>query len=273
MSGSHLNSNYGPVCPCPIWDLDFQLFPDDAVGDTNASDAFSPIAENYRPNTLWPCSSGTFESSSFSSLNPSDISPATDLSSHISSTSSPYIYSPLSRSRSSPDILASVGHGTCNNSLDQSHVDVDSLHTYPSHQLFAPTAPKPKERLDRLPTSAPTSASRRKRSPRHFCDAVDCGKSFSRSSDLRRHIKTIHDTASEHYHCKAVGCYHQNRRLDKIREHCSKKHGQSGDYYTQDDEVAKTAGCHFATCRDFGTQPRSDRSQRRGARCATRPER
>ena len=82
MSGSHLNSNYGPVCPCPIWDLDFQLFPDDAVGDTNASDAFSPIAENYRPNTLWPCSSGTFESSSFSSLNPSDISPATGKCNH-----------------------------------------------------------------------------------------------------------------------------------------------------------------------------------------------
>ncbi|KAI7194416.1 hypothetical protein KC343_g8920 [Hortaea werneckii] len=266
MSESYLNSSYGLGSPCTPWGLDFQLFPDDAVGDTNAYDAFSPTADNHRPNTLWPGSSGTLGSSSFSSLNPSDISPATNLSSHISSTSSPYIYSPFSRSQSSPDILASVGQGACDNSLNQYHVDVDNLHMHCSHQLLAPTAVKPKIRLDRLPTSAPTSVSRRKGSPRHSCDVVDCGKSFSRLSDLTRHIKTIHDTASEHYHCKAMGCHHQNRRLDKIREHCFKKHGQRYDYFTQDDEVAELSGCHFANCRDFGTSSHPDRSQRRGAR-------
>lgn len=77
MSGSYLNSSYGPGSPCPFWGLDFQLFPDDAVEDTNAFDAFSPTADNQLSNTLWPGSSGTLGSNSFSSLNPSDNSPAT----------------------------------------------------------------------------------------------------------------------------------------------------------------------------------------------------
>ncbi|RMZ08803.1 hypothetical protein D0862_03823 [Hortaea werneckii] len=275
MPESYLNSSYEPYGSGPTWGHDFQLFPDDVARDTITFDPFPTIADNCRPNTLWPGSSGTLESGSFSSLNPSDSSPATELSSHVSSTSSPYVYSPFIRSQSLPDILASVGHGTSNpnTSPGQCHVDVEDPKSYSSHQLLAPVTPKPKRRLDRLPISAPASVSRRQGSPRHLCDVVNCGKSFSRPSDLVRHVKTIHHTASEHYHCKAMGCYHQNRRLDKIREHCYKKHGQTDDYYTQDDEVAKMLGCLFATCRDFGTQPRPGRSQRKGARRSTQLER
>ncbi|RMY31311.1 hypothetical protein D0865_15036 [Hortaea werneckii] len=275
MSESYLNSGHEPCGSGPIWGVDFQLFPDDVARDTNTFDPFPPAADIHRPNTLWPGSSGTLESDSFSSLNPSDSSPATELSSQVSSTSSPYVYSPFIRSHSLPDILASVGHGTSNTNTSpvHCHVDVEDPKSYSSHQLLAPVTPNPKKRLDRLPTSAPASVSRRQGSARHPCDVVNCGKSFGRSSDLGRHMKTIHGTASEHYHCKAMGCYHQNRRLDKIREHCSKKHGQSDDYYTQDDEVAEMVGCLFATCRDFGTQSRPGRSQRKRARRSTRSER
>ncbi|RMY77086.1 hypothetical protein D0863_01529 [Hortaea werneckii] len=275
MSESYLNSGYEPCGSGPIWDFDFQLFPDDVARDTNAFDPLPSTANNRRPSILWPSSSGTLESGSFSSLNPSDSSPATELSSQMSSTSSPYVYSPFVRSHSLPDILASVGHGTSNTNTSpgQCQVDVEDPKSYSSHQLLAPVTPNPKKRLSRLPTSAPASVSRRQGSARHPCDVISCSKSFSRPSDLVRHMKTIHHTASEHYHCKAMGCYRQDRRLDKIREHCSKKHGQSDDYYTQDDKVAEMAGCLFATCRDFGTQPRPDRSPRKGARRSTRSER
>lgn len=77
MSESYLNSGYEPCGSGPIWDFDFQLFPDDVASDTNAFDPFPSTANNRRPNTLWPGSSGTLEFGSFSSLNPSDSSPAT----------------------------------------------------------------------------------------------------------------------------------------------------------------------------------------------------
>ena len=65
---------------------------------------------------------------------------------------------------------------------------------------------------------------RRAERPRLPCSTAGCQKTFTRASDLDRHLRVIHSQGIEYYECSSHRCLYRTRRKDKMQEHCQKVH-------------------------------------------------
>ncbi|KAM3420312.1 hypothetical protein BST61_g3596 [Cercospora zeina] len=89
----------------------------------------------------------------------------------------------------------------------------------------APGAPSPNQRA-RPTRSIPRALSARGSSrPAITCSVTACESTFTRASDLDRHIRNVHGQSNEHYSCVIHRCLYRTRRKDKMQEHCQKVHG------------------------------------------------
>lgn len=64
-----------------------------------------------------------------------------------------------------------------------------------------------------------------------ICPKPGCGKDFSYSADLSRHVKTMHSEAGRGYRCKIEGCnkaYKIWQRLDSFKKHTRTQHLSGG---------------------------------------------
>jgi hypothetical protein len=77
----------------------------------------------------------------------------------------------------------------------------------------------------------PGLASSRAHIQKSVCSERNCGKEFSYSADLSRHIRTMHSEAGRGYRCTVEGCnkaYKVWHRLDSFKKHVRTQHQLGG---------------------------------------------
>ncbi|KAF2217446.1 hypothetical protein CERZMDRAFT_92096 [Cercospora zeae-maydis SCOH1-5] len=90
--------------------------------------------------------------------------------------------------------------------------------------------------------SIPRAPSRKRSSrPAIPCSVTACQKTFTRASDLDRHVRNVHGQSNEHYSCVSHRCLYRTRRKDKMQEHCQKVHAYARGAESFD-TIAEDAG-------------------------------
>jgi hypothetical protein len=87
-------------------------------------------------------------------------------------------------------------------------------HYYPSH----PLSPEAYQGLQALPCH---------QSQRPACPELNCGKTFKRAYELKRHVDTVHGRKEN---CPYNACRYKTGRKDKMEEHARKVHGKARDW-------------------------------------------
>jgi hypothetical protein len=74
-----------------------------------------------------------------------------------------------------------------------------------------------------LPNELPTLASPYASAERPTCPRSNCGRTFKRTYELRRHVTTVHGLKTK---CGDHSCRYRTARKDKMKEHVRKMHGE-----------------------------------------------
>jgi hypothetical protein len=124
-------------------------------------------------------------------------------------------------------------------------------------QNFGPLFPVPQRPVTRILENH--TAARYQRTP-HVCN--DCGTSFTRPTDLNRHMRTIHEYSE--LWCPVAGCkrnvnhfvpeeskgkrgYGAFKRMDKLRSHIRNSHPDyTGNSVTSDLQMAVSANLNLS---------------------------
>jgi hypothetical protein len=96
---------------------------------------------------------------------------------------------------------------------------IKSVEMDPVQSAGSQRSPRGRLRIRIPPLDTNHRPRRRRREPRSTC--ANCGQSFSRAADLRRHQNDVHELSQYSYHCIHPDCpYMRFARLDKVLEHC-----------------------------------------------------
>ncbi|PIA93646.1 hypothetical protein CB0940_04759 [Cercospora beticola] len=102
----------------------------------------------------------------------------------------------------------------------------------------SPTSNKKAKHARSIPRTQPKKRASRPAIP---CSITGCQKTFTRASDLDRHVRNVHGQSSQHYSCVIHRCLYRTRRKDKMQEHCQKVHAYAKGAETFD-TIAEEAG-------------------------------
>lgn len=112
---------------------------------------------------------------------------------------------------------AQLDHVTCTSRCDT------ALHAYGSSvEVCEPRAPPTKERISDRAQNQPGATSDDTKGSRFWCNHIDCSRSFSRESDLSRHVRSKHDGIV--FECPHSGCVVRRNRKDKLNRHIRQAH-------------------------------------------------
>jgi len=117
----------------------------------------------------------------------------------------------------STELPTITNSGILTSGFDSPTMGTQTQHTASSFATNTPAYPPMPEESQTL---QPSPSHRHSKSTCHECD---CGATFKRASDLKRHVATVHGQKQE---CPYSYCQYRTGRKDKMLEHARKMHGK-----------------------------------------------